>query len=218
MEEFMRRISAIVSLAGLLLAAAPAAASGTIRGGDGGFDAIAGGAWDLTFIDATFLSRYEILDDGSAHSLSFFGGPGLRYFLFKNFSIHLTPGFTYDLTTTDDGDASLSESSWSLLPFLGVDYYLRLPGNFFLKPGLSAGYYWGNKETPVDENTSTESTISGFAGRVQLALIYYAGPNLNLRAGLDLVLRFGSSDPESGDSVTNTLINTGFTIGIGYTF
>ena len=197
-----------------LLSAPAAQAGGTIRGGDGGYDAIAGGAWDLTLVDAIFLSRYTILDDTSMHSLSFFGGPGLRMFAAKNFSIHFTPAFTYDLETVEDD----SSSTWSLLPMLGVDYYLNLPGNFFLKPGLSVGYYWGQKSVDLGGGISQDSTISGFAGRIQFMLVYYAGPNWNLRGGLDLLLRCGSDDPDPGEELTATLLNTGFSIGIGYTF
>lgn len=213
--------SKTATLTGLLmccLLSAPAMADGTIRGGDRGYDAIAGGTWDLTLVDATFLSRYQSLEDMSAHNLSFFGGPGLRMFAAKNFSIHFTPAFTYDLETVEEDGDSQSTSAWSLLPMLGVDYYLNLPGNFFLKPGLSVGYYWGQKEEPIGTNITRSSTISGFAGRIQLMLVYYAGPNWNLRAGLDMLLRFGSDDPDTGEELTATLLNTGFSIGVGYTF
>lgn len=210
-----RKLAILTALSLCTLLCAPAAmAGGTIRGGDGGYDSIAGGTWDLTLVDAMFLSRYTILDDTSMHSLSFFGGPGLRMFAAKNFSIHFTPAFTYDLETVEDD----SSSAWSLLPMLGVDYYLNLPGNFFLKPGLSVGYYWGQKSVDLGGGISQDSTISGFAGRIQFMLVYYAGPNWNIRGGLDLLLRFGSDDPDTGEELTATLLNTGFSIGIGYTF
>jgi len=207
----------VLSLCCALIAPA-ALAGGIIRGGDSGYDAIDGGAMDLTFVDATFLSRYSSLDSSSTHNLSFFGGPGFRIFLFRNFSLHLTPAFTYDLESAKSGGTTVKTSAWSLLPMLGIDYYIRLPGNFFFKPGISAGYYWGQKNTPIDANTTYSSTISGFAARAQLMIVYYAGPHMNLRAGLDLLLRFGSDDPDTGETLTATLINTGFTVGIGYTF
>lgn len=214
------RFISLATIALICALASPTLAGGVIRGGDSGYDAIDAGAWDLTFVDATFLSRYSIVDEASAHSLSFFGGPALRYFVMRNFSIHLTAGINYDLDSTETPAGETKKTStWSLLPFAGVDYYIRLPGNFFLKPGLSGGYYYGKKSEPISGTTTVlQSDISGFAGRLQLALVYYAGPHMNIRGGLDLIMRFGSDDPETGDSVSATQINTGFTIGIGYTF
>ena len=214
-----RKLATLTALSLCCLLLAPAAhAGGTIRGGDGGYDAIAGGAMDLTFVDATFLSRYSSGDDMSTHSLSFFGGPGFRIFVLKNFSIHLTPAFTYDLDTAEVGGEEVKTSAWSLLPMAGIDYYIRLPGNFFFKPGVSGGYYWGQLRKPAGTNLTESYTISGFAARAQAMIVYYAGPNLNLRAGLDLLMRFGSENPDTGETLTKTLVNTGFTIGIGYTF
>ncbi len=174
-------------------------------------------------------------EDGEtvATDVAYTGALTGRYFVIKNLAVGLSAGFFLrsasvetDLPGAGDEPTEQKNSDTGFIGFATGHYYVPLGNSFFLTPGLGAGYFTGTRETPVvGSNTQKdESTVSGIAGRFDLGAVFYAGPQFNLKAGLNVVGRFGSQTfeaPAGGaepDPVDFTTIDAGFNIGLGYSF
>lgn len=217
----MKRLVAlcfVLVVGGTSLGSAHAARS--VNSGTSGYETILKGVVDISF-DSLFLYRYGKIDDASSHSLVFVGGLTPRYFLLKNFSLGLSLNGFVDYTKASGGaGASLNGTLGGFLGFVVADYFLRMGYGFFLKPGIGGGFLWGNRSVDLggSQNLTRKTTIIGGAARFNFGLVYWAGQHLNLKATVDLIGRFGSEKPEQGDGVSFVAVDTGFGIGMGYTF
>ena len=212
---------------------AQAFAGSGVHSGTNGFEWIDAGVFDIGF-DNLLLIDYdegEISPDSddtsSVFEAGWIGGIKPRYFVARNFSIGLDINIelaSKTQTTTIGGTETSTESSdFTLIPFLTANYYLRLGNSLFFKPGIGVGGFWGTREQPGETSgTKAESTILGGAGLLDLGFVYYASPHFNLRAGLNLIGRFGSVTPNSdeGDeeSLGFTAMDAGVSAGLGYSF
>ncbi len=139
-----------------------------------------------------------------------------RYFIIDNLSASLSLGF---LATSGSVDTvSTSETGGVFLA--AADYYLRLGGGLFIKPGLGVGGFITNTSVDIGAGLSQDESGSGFAGRAQLGLVYYASSRFNVKAGLDFLMLFGSSTTEDGTDTSRSFqqFSLGWNVGFGYTF
>ncbi|MCA9562157.1 MAG: hypothetical protein KC561_01650, partial [Myxococcales bacterium] len=108
-----------------------------------------------------------------------------------------------------------------------VDYYVPLANNFFLKPGIGAGYFVGTRSRDLEGDLVQETKLSGFAGVLEVGLVYYLGEDWSLRGGANLILRTVTEtssedqDAATADETNDPFVLTldaGFNLGIGYAF
>lgn len=241
----LRRVASIALLSSVLspLLCLPNGASAAgVTGGWSGYRFIEKGVFDLG-VENLLLFRFNSTpikgtggaEDGEVSStdVAYQGGVTGRYFVIRNLAVGLSANFFIRQNkeeTDPPGPAGATELKTSDSGFIGfamAHYYVSLGNSFFLTPGIGAGYFAGTRETPVSGSTSQvdESSISGPAGRLDLGAVFYAGPQFNLKAGLNIVGRFGAQSfdkPAGGgpapDSVDFTTFDAAFNIGLGYSF
>ena len=172
-------------------------------------------------------------------STSYVGGLTPRYFVVKNLSLSLNLDFFYrkdsvTVTTTPQsgGDTKEDTNSNTDTGFLGtamVNYYMRLGHGLFFKPGVGGGGFVGSRERPSagQPGQVTKTKLSGGAGRLDLGFAFYASNQFSMRAGIDIIARFGSEkadadvkapDGSTPDPQSFTTVDAGVNVGIGYTF
>jgi hypothetical protein len=155
-----------------------------------------------------------------------------RYFVIKNLGVGL--GATYlvesNSTTIESDGADTVETGNSNQGFLilaHAKYYLRLGNSFFFAPGVAGGALFGTQETDDPSGGSgakIERSITGFAGKLDLGFVFYAGAQFNLRAGVDLLYRSGTVNPTADEEEAEiegqdfTVIDATAAIGLGYSF
>ncbi len=158
----------------------------------------------------------------------FAGGPTFRYFVIDNLSLAVNLNAELDLLKSEI-DGNESDESFTHFGFLGtvmVDYYLRLGRGMFFKPGIGGGYFFltGSKDVEVGDKTlKTSVSRSGGVGRVQLGLVFYTSTSFNLKAGVDILARFGKKATETdGTEDTNDVslfeVDAAWNVGFGYVF
>lgn len=198
----------------------------TITPGTDGIERISAGVMELG-LDAILLVRFSSNSQGDATSsvldATFMGGLTPRYFLADNLSLALNLNVFYGrLSTETSTPAGDSEVTISDLGFLGVllcNYYLRLGYGMFWKPGLGVGGFYGTRSIPAGTGLSAESAVYGGVVQFDLGFVYYAGPHFNLKAGPQILVRFGKekaeSAPEADDLIT---VEAAFNAGLAYSF
>jgi hypothetical protein len=231
----MKKIPAatLACLAVLVLAAPGALAGQVIYSGTHGYERIGKGVFDLG-IDNMLLVSYmkttapPVTAGGEAPefsslSASYMVGLTPRYYLIDNLSMALNLNFFYGkaTTTTTLGGVDETDTSTDLgfLGFVMFNYNVRLGNSFFFKPGIGAGGFYGARQYPTDvPGLKRESKLYGGAGRIDLGFQFYAGPHFNLKAGPDIILRFGQEKPTDTDGQSFMSVEAAFNIGIGYSF
>lgn len=214
----------------VVLVTATTANAAAIRSGTSGYGQINKGVFELG-LDGTLLVNYDSGemapgsdDTRSQLSAIFTGGVTPRYFVAKNLSLGLNLDLFLAKNTETTEIAGVTNESTStdygLLAVAMAHYYVRLGFGMFFKPGIGGGGFWGKRERPVEgtNNQKISTTLSGGAARIDLGMVYFAGQHFNLKAGPDVLIRFGSEKPEEGDSTSFTSVDVGFNVGFGYTF
>ena len=224
-----KTILAVLVLTTVVFSAAPARAGGGVYSGTSGYEFLEKGLWDIG-LDSLFLLRYfSVPDDGNGASsstlkLTCLAGLTPKYFIIRNLSVGASLNFFYertDLTTEAGGvESSSTSSDTGFMGFAMANYHLRLGHSLFFKPGIGAGYFYGTRSVPTGTpGLKAETTLSGFTGRVDLGFVYYASAHFNLKAGIDVLIRFGSEKPDGGgDGQDFTSVDAGFGVGLGYSF
>ncbi|MFT7624652.1 MAG: hypothetical protein ACI9WU_003840 [Myxococcota bacterium] len=121
-----------------------------------------------------------------------------------------------------------TESSFTDLGFLATvmaDYYISVGRGMFIKPGIGGGYFRvsGDKDVAginvAGTNLVEKITRSGGVGRVQLSLVFYTSNQFNLKAGVDVLARFGSKESDQDPSTGSTSIleiDAAWNVGFAY--
>lgn len=231
----MRRIVTVFVTLCLLTIAVPAQAD-SISGSWRGYTDIEAGVFELG-MNAMFLLRYsstsqdvagagEETVEATTSGLDVAGTAGLspRFFLAKNWSLgaHLN-GIFRSRSITTDVDGNETEESSSDVGFLGLlttDYYIGVGNNFFFKPGIGVGGFFGSRSVPVEgmDNLTESQGWSGFAVLVDLGFVFYASQSWNLKAGVNVLPLIGSVSPDEGESQSFVEVDMGFNVGFGYSF
>jgi len=141
----------------------------------------------------------------SSLSAIFVGGPTFRYFIIDNLSLAANINLDMVHTSTKSETAgTTAETKFTEFGFLATvmaDYYLSLGRGMFIKPGLGGGYFLlsGIQQIEVAGlgELTLKSTRSGGVGRFQLSLVFYTSQNFNLKAGVDVLARFGAKKTET---------------------
>ncbi len=230
--------SAGVAVAVVALWCATASAD-TVGGNFSGFQKIDKGVFDLGGETLLLFSSTStpILDaddaeigEASVSNLSTTIGVTPRYFLADNFALGLNVNFflnsASNTTALNDKDpVETSSKDSGVLGYAMANYYLRLGNSFFFKPGAGVGGFFGSRSIPdpTDDAKIIQSGLSGFAARLDLGFVFYAGRSFNLKAGPDLIFKAGSETPAAeGDEEVKpksfTTLEAAFTIGMGYSF
>ena len=232
------RLLAVVA-AGLVLSLCAVASADTVGRNYSGYQKISKGVFDLGIESLVLFSSTStpILDANDAEigtnsvsNLSTTVGVTPRYFLADNFGLGLNVNFFLNqasATTEIDGQdpAEASNSDSGVIGYAMANYYLRLGNSFFFKPGLGVGGFAGTRSVPDPEDAAKtiQSSLAGFAARLDLGFVFYAGRSFNLKAGPDIIFKSGSETPQAqGDEEVTALgfttIEAGFNIGLGYSF
>ena len=201
--------------------------------GTRGYERVTRGVFDLGFENLLlvhFLSSNEPAASTTGVSTSstyvaYMGGLVPRMFVIDNLAIGLSLNIFYQSNTvevTSGGSTVTTDTSdLGFIGFVVINYYLRLGYSLFFKPGVGVGGFYASRETPHnDDPTSSlevETDLYGFAGRVDLGLVYYAGAHFNLRAGIDIIIRYGAEAYE-GNSTSFYSVDAAFGAGLGYSF
>jgi len=218
---------------------APAAAE-TVGSNYSGFSGVRKGVKEIG-IDSLFLLRFNSTPlpappdtTASEMNIVFVGGLTPRYFVANNLSLALNLDYFYrqDETKVEtklaDGSTDSQTDTFSDSGFLGVamvHYYVRLGNSMFFKPGIGGGGFVGTRSRPVEgqPGQTSNTNLSGVAGRADLGFAFYTSENFNLKAGLDAIVRLGSEKPEDdangeAESQSFTTVDAGFNVGVAYSF
>jgi hypothetical protein len=202
----------------------------------GGWDRLPKGTFEIG-IDNLLLMRNQSLtpdpdnqpdDSTSSFNLTYIGGLTPRYFVIDNLGIGLDLDLLMEnrsTTTKVSGtETTVKSSDVGFLGLLKANYYLRLAQSFFFMPGLGAGWAFGTRSVPVEGTVDQkrESSIGGFAAKLELGFCYYAGEHVNLKAGPNMLLRLSKEKPKDSSvdkaEPSSTTIDAGFFVGLAYTF
>lgn len=164
-------------------------------------------------------------DSTTTSDLIWTGGLTPRYFIIKNLSLGAQLNFFTESskTTTTIGSAE-TEVETSDSGFLGVlmaNYYVHVAGGMFFKPGIGGGYLTGTRSIPdpTDPAKKIESSVSGFVGKLDLGVSYFATQRFSLRAGPEVLIRVGKeTDADDNEGPSFTRIDATFAVGVGYIF
>jgi len=172
-------------------------------------------------------------------NIAYVGGLTPRYFVVNNVSLSLNLDFFYrkdsskaetkDPATGATTDAEETATDSGFIGFGMVHYYMRLGNSMFFKPGIGGGGFVGTRRrpTPGTPGQETKTSLSGGAGRLDIGFAFYTSEHFNLKAGVDVIMRFGSEKPEEGattatgaepESQSFTSADAGFNVGFAYSF
>ena len=229
-----KSLTTVLVAAALTTLAADASAQYDVSPGTDGYERITRGVFDLGFENLLlvhFLSSNEPAASSTDVSTSstyvaYMGGLVPRIFILDNLTLGLSLNIFYQSNTLEitssDGTETIDSADLGFIGFLMANYYIRLGYSLFFKPGVGVGGFYASRETPYDEATTDdleiETALYGFAGRVDLGLIYYAGAHFNLRAGIDVVIRYGAEETHAGTSDSFYSVDAAFGAGLGYSF
>lgn len=173
------------------------------------------------------------------------GTLGYRRFVATNIGVGVDVGLFRQTTRTqtsvaqDDGEDEVQKDTavdFGGLFFASAEASLRLGNDIFFRPGIGAGIFIGNRQTPVagEDDLLNESTIFGFAGKLQLALTHMTSDSFGFTGGLQAIIRAGGETPEETDEsvdapaegedaapvLENTFlaVDAGVYVGINYYF
>ncbi len=232
----MRRgLIALLAAAAISTIASRAEAQYTVTPGTQGYEMVAAGVWDLGtehLLLVHFLNSSEPAASADGVSTTstyaaYMGGLVPRVFVINNLAIGLSLNVLYQynsLEITSGGTTETIDSDdLGFIGFLMLNYYLRLGYSLFFKPGIGVGGFYASRETPYNDVPGTpglelETDLYGFAGRIDLGLVYYAGRHFNLRAGIDILIRAGYEAAPDGDGDSFYSIDAAFGAGLGYSF
>lgn len=237
-------VPAVSLVCGLVMTAGEARAD-TVGSNYRGFTAVAKGVKEVG-LDNLFLLRYNSapLTDApnttvSTTDISYVGGLTPRYFVTNNVALALNLNFFYrsngqtteieDPATGDVTEETASSTDTGFLGFAMVNYYMRLGNSMFFKPGIGGGGFVGSRTRPSQDQPGqeTKTSLTGGAGRLDLGFAFYTSQSFNLKAGVDVIARFGSEKPEEGavlasgeepESQSFTTVDAGFNVGFAYSF
>ena len=221
----MRKISILVPILLIVVLATPARAGRTVSGGTTGFEAVAKGVFSLSF-DNMLLMRYHKLtpDEGDPVATlraTYFPFLHLRYFLMRNFSLSLGGSYFYEKTSVTVGDEETSSTiDRGFIVDVMANYHIRLGNSIFFKPGIGGGFFMGNREVPATGDLVAKTELLGGVARVDLGFEYFVSRNFSLRAGFDVMMRFGGEKLEDSDADSDSVFTTdvGVNFGLAYSF
>jgi hypothetical protein len=188
-----------------------------------GYDTIPAKFVDLGF-DNTLLLRWFLVGDTASFEADYLPSVHFRFFALKNMGISLhIGGFVGYGYQSVEGEVVNENQDLGFTATVMVNYYLGIANtNLFWKPGIGGGFFYGNRDVadPAAPGRDLEHSLIGGIIRVDLGFTFYAGPNWNLSAGPDLILRLGSATAQDGsdDGSFFTSLHGGFSAGFGYTW
>ncbi len=218
----MRKFHLLLLIAAISLAVgAPAEARRSIGSGTSGYEKINKGVVDIGFFDALFLLRY--LNDSSRQASSmvvaFVGGVTPKYYVIDNLAIGVSFNLLAQKELAIEGGETIDASDMAFLGLVTANYMVRLGHSAFFKPGIGGGGFVGSRDVPgADPGTEIESSLYGGAVRLDLGFAVYISKYINLRAGPDLLLRFGVDQPVDGEGTSFIELDAGLAVGFGYSF
>ena len=225
------RLTALLAILSALAISSTAWAGRAVSSGTYGYESISAGVFEIG-LDNIMLIRYYKQSDpdkpdedySSTQRILYTGGLTPRLVIAKNLSVSLNINLFIQKTKEEvkAGSGDAQETTVEDLGFLGVamvNYYMRLGGSLFFKPGVGAGFFTGTRETPVPgkPEQKLEKKITAGVGRVDLGFAYYASKHFNLKAGPDFLMRFGK-EKDDDDEHNFMAIDAGFNIGLAYSF
>jgi hypothetical protein len=246
-EDMQMRARTLLPLAFVAIGAmaAPESQADTVGSSYRGFTSVAKGVKEIG-VDNLFLLRHESvpLTDApdttvSTMDIAYVGGLTPRYFVTDNVALALNLDFFYrkssvstetkDPAGGDPVEDTQTETDTGFLGFVMANYYLKLGNSMFFKPGIGGGGFVGTRSRPTagQPGQETKTSLSGGAGRLDLGFAFYTSQSFNLKAGVDVIARFGKEKPEedatlpSGEepeSQSFTTIDAGFNVGFAYSF
>ena len=204
---------------------APAAAGRTVTGGTTGFEAVAKGVISVSFDNMLLIRYHTVTPDGgdptSTLRAVYFPFFHLRYFLKRNLSLSLGGSYFYEKNAVKAGATELSNIvDRGLIVDLMGNYHIRLGHSIFFKPGIGAGFFMGNREVPATGNLVSKTELMGGIARVDLGFEYFVNRHFSLRAGFDVMMRFGGEKQEDSDADSDSVFtaDTGVNFGLAYSF
>lgn len=218
----MRKFHLVLLVVAISLSVStPAQARRSIGSGTSGYEQINKGVVDLGFFDSLFLLRY--LNDSARQSSSmvvaFIGGFTPRYFVIDNLAIGLSFNLMAQKEWVVSGSDQIDSSDLGFLGLVTANYYVRLGHSAFFKPGIGGGGFVGSRDVPgADPGMEIESSLYGGAVRIDLGFAVYISKYINLRAGPDLLMRFGVDQPAEGEGTSFVELDAGLAVGFGYSF
>lgn len=213
--------SLLATLVLMMAIALPANAGRSVGPGSNGYERINKGVVDLGFFDSLLLLRYEDNpgNDSSTFYFSLIGGFSPRYFIAHNLALGLNLNLYLGRQWTEINGNKSDGKDYGFLGHVTVNYYVRLGNSFFFKPGIGGGGLVGKHTIPTDSaGLVLQANTYGGSIRIDLGFVYYAAKNFNLRAGPDLLIRFGSHKIPDGDSISFSSFDAGLSVGFGYSF
>lgn len=219
----MRKTLIGIAVVLVVLQALPARAGRVVRSGTHGFETIEKGVFDLGFDNMLMLRYHQLQAEPDAISTLnsiYFAGITPRYFIGSNFALGLSANWFIQKAVTKQGDVESGKvTDTGFIGFVMANYFIRLGNSLFFKPGIGGGGFWGSREIPVGATTVSKTSLYGGAARIDLGFAYYASAHFNIRAGFDLITRFGQEKEENADE-GQTVITTdvGVSFGLGYSF
>lgn len=240
-----RRMLVGLACLGISMTAAAQASAETVGSNYRGFTSVAKGVKEIG-ADNIFLLRYNSvpLPDApdttvSNMDIAYVGGLTPRYFLTEHIALALNLNYFYrknsttieqpDPATGDPVETTETASDQGVLGFAMLNYYMRLGNSMFFKPGIGGGGFVGTRRRPTEGQVGqeTKTSLTGGAGRLDLGFAFYTSQNFNIKAGLDVIARFGSEKPEADVTTTTgeepesqsfTTVDAGFNVGFAYSF
>ena len=230
----MRRTRAFSVLALLVVGstawASRAHAQAAVRPGTRGYERISKGTVDLGFENMVlvhYLSSSQVGNsDVTTRSLyaAYTGGLAFRYFLMNNLAIGASASFLLgkqsDASIAGGIESTVTRRDIGVLGFVFANYYIRLGNSLFFKPGVGVGGLYTGRATPDPANPGQafDSTVVGGAAKLDLGFAYYASAHFNMRAGIDVIFKFGQESAPGFESVGFFSVDAAVNVGLGYSF
>jgi len=221
----MKKINVLASILLITALAVPARAGRTVSGGTRGFEALAKGVFSIA-LDNMLLIRYHKITpaEGDATTTlraTYFPFLHLRYFLMKNLSLSLGGSYFYEKNAITVGDTEVSSTvDRGFIVDVMANYHIRLGNSIFFKPGVGGGFFMGNREVPGSGDLVAKTELLGGIARVDLGFEYFVSRNFSLRAGFDVMMRFGGEKTEDSDEDSDSVLtaDVGINFGLAYSF
>jgi hypothetical protein len=214
-------LAAVVVMLGGLVTTPAHAKKRSVGSPSGAYTQINQGTVDLGFFDSLLLLRHykSTADDSSTLYFAMLGGFSPRYFVIDNLAIGLNLNLFYQQQWTHEGNLEVSAKDTGFIGHVTAHYFVGVGSSFFWKPGIGGGGFFGKHTIPVDgSGLLAQSNTYGGSLRLDLGFAYWVGKNFNLRAGPELLLRFGVDQPVDAEGRSFVSFDAGLSVGFGYSF
>ncbi len=220
LARWMTLAAVVAALIGLTTSPAHAKKR-SVGSPSGAYTQINKGTVDLGFFDSLLLLRHykSAANDSSTLYFAMLGGFSPRYFISNNLAIGLNLNLFYQQQWTHEGELEVNAKDTGFIGHVTVHYFVGVGSSFFWKPGIGGGGFFGKHTIPLDgAGLLAQSNTYGGSVRVDLGFAYWVGKNFNLRAGPELLLRFGVDQPADSEGRSFASIDAGLSVGFGYSF